>query len=256
MKPSRSRVPPAVCLVIALLLALSAPAAASHTKNLGHWTMDEGSGQTVGDASGENNHGVLGATPAVEPTDPMWRSAFSLSGRGTWLQFDGDDYVTVAESPSLEAGDVTVEAWIRATGSPGSYRYIASKGAVRCERASYGLYANVDGALTFYVSNGEEAVFSPSAGPSVWDGNWHHVAGTFGSWDQNRVRLYVDGKQVGNGTVSTVKLRFGLPEHNRFHIGNYLGTCPESLGFVGDIDGVRLWNVAMTSGDISFLSKL
>ena len=46
-----------------------------------------------------------------------------------------------------------------------------------------------------------------AAGPaSVWDGKWHHVAGTF---DGSTVRLYVDGVQVGTGTPA--------PDHDRLH---------------------------------------
>jgi hypothetical protein len=34
--------------------------------------LDEGSGQTLSDASGNGHNGVLGTTPAVEPADPTW----------------------------------------------------------------------------------------------------------------------------------------------------------------------------------------
>jgi hypothetical protein len=41
---------------------------------IGLWHIDEGSGQNVLDSSGALRHGVLGGTPAVESSDPVWSS--------------------------------------------------------------------------------------------------------------------------------------------------------------------------------------
>jgi hypothetical protein len=40
--------------------------------------FDDGSGQTITDASGNGNNGVLGATTAVESTDPTWQPCATL----------------------------------------------------------------------------------------------------------------------------------------------------------------------------------
>ncbi len=47
-----------------------------NTTDLYHF--DDGSGQTITDASGNGNNGVLGATSAVESTDPSWQSCATL----------------------------------------------------------------------------------------------------------------------------------------------------------------------------------
>lgn len=39
---------------------------------VGYWNLDEGAGQTVYDLSGNNNHGVLGSSTAIESADPVW----------------------------------------------------------------------------------------------------------------------------------------------------------------------------------------
>jgi hypothetical protein len=169
------------------------------------------------------------------------------------LRFAGDDFVTVPDSSKLEPADVTLDAWVRSS-SPGAFRYVVSKGVIRCEAASYGLYTGAAGGLSFYISDGSQYTLSPDAGPGIWDGKWHHVAGTFGAWDGARVRLYVDGKQVGTGTPSPVRLRYGLPDGDELHIGTYRGTCGGPYGFVGDIDAVRLWGQALPAGDIAKLA--
>ena len=71
----------------------------------------EGSGQTAGDASGNNNTSILGATTGADAFDPTWVSAGKVGGA---LSFDGvNDYVNVG-SPALlnNITPLSVAAWI------------------------------------------------------------------------------------------------------------------------------------------------
>jgi hypothetical protein len=44
--------------------------------------------------------------------------------------------------------------------------------------------------MGFYIGDGtRQFVRSPEAPTSVWDGKWHHAAGTF---DGSTVRLFID----------------------------------------------------------------
>ena len=72
-----------------------------------------------------------------------------------------------------------------------------SKGSLQCDRSAYGLYSGFGGGMAFYVSSQAQYTISPEV-PSaiVWDGAWHHV---IGSYDGDRVRLWIDGSQVGDG---------------------------------------------------------
>lgn len=45
---------------------------ASATSLVGFWRFDEGSGQTVSDASSSENHGFLGSSPTIDSADPDW----------------------------------------------------------------------------------------------------------------------------------------------------------------------------------------
>ena len=47
---------------------------------------------------------------------------------------------------------------------------------------------------------------------TVWDGTWHHVAGTY---DGAAVRFYVDGAQVGTGTPASGPIVYGLAASTR-----------------------------------------
>ena len=143
---------------------------------------------------------------------------FGPGYRGQGFEFNGvDAYVQVPNAPDLEPTTVTVEAWVRAT-APGRSAYIVSKGALGGIAASYALYTGTNGGLQFYIGGGGSFALSPDAGTAVWDGEWHHVAGTF---DGAVVRLFVDGVEVGTGTPTTLRIGYDLPDSNDLFLGSY-----------------------------------
>ncbi len=224
-------------LAAAALAVLPAAAGADGFPLVGWWPMNEGSGQVVRDWSGHGNNGQLGSTSGVDANDPSWiPGVFS----GSALRFDGNDLVKIPDSTSLEPTKVTVAAWIRGTSSPGQFRYIVGKGATGCASGSYGLYSSENGGVAFYIGDGsQQFVRSPEAPTSVWDGKWHHAAGTF---DGTTVRLFIDGQQIGNGTPSNTGIAYNPPDGGGL-IGAYGGTC--DLFLTGDVDGVQIWSTAL-----------
>jgi hypothetical protein len=224
---------PAVVMA-ALAITLAAPAAASAASPLaGWWPMNERSGQTVYDWSGNGNHGRLGSTPGVDDNDPTWiKGIFNL---GSALRFDGNDFVTIPDSAALRSAQLTVSAWFRGERTPGSFRYLVSKGADGCEASSYALYTSASEGLGFYIYDGSAWKRSPEAGASVWDGRWHHAAGT---WDGQRPRLYIDGKLIAGGNVSYETIQYDL-DYQDAALGAYRGDC--ELMFAGAIDQVMIW---------------
>ncbi len=229
----------AIFFLLALTAALPAVAAGAAAR----WHLDEGVGQTVADASGNGNAGVLGPTSAAESEDPSW-----IPGRlGRALRFMGDrnQFVTVQPGPELRPQRLTVQAAVRRDGSPGQYRYVVSLGGIACDRSSYGIYSGADGGVAFYVSDSTRFVLSPAVdAAAVWDGQWHLVTGTF---DGARVRLYLDGRPVGAGTPTSLQVFYAFPAQDLF-IGSYRAGC--DLPFTGDIDEVGVWSGALTPDQI------
>jgi hypothetical protein len=226
----------------ALLAALAAmtPASASAATNLGaYWHLDEGSGTTAVDTSGNANHGTINGAPA------------RVSGRfGRALHFDGqDDNVFIARSASLEPQSITVEGWVRGTSTPGAYKHIISYGASECFTASYALFSGSGGGIAFAVSQSStSSVVSPQAPQSsIWDGAWHHVAGTY---DGTVARLFVDGAEVGSGASAPAPIAYGLPTNPNGVLGMF-GGGPCDLSYIGDLDEPRIWRRALSASEMA-----
>jgi hypothetical protein len=223
----------AIAAVLGLLAWCAAPASAAPAP-LAEWTLDEGAGQVAGDATGHGNTGQLGSTAGADAADPTWIAGHA---GGAALDFNGATYVTVADTGVLEPQRVAVDAWVRRAGSPGHWRYVLSKGSLACDRSAYGLYSGWSGGMAFYVSSASEYTISPEVSASiVWDGGWHHV---IGSYDGDRVRLWIDGSHVGSGTPATTPIAYTTPSRG-IYIGTYRGSC--DLGFSGAIDDVSVWD--------------
>lgn len=239
-------------LVLALLALALLPAAAGadHAGPLsvqyhldGAFPLSDGAESTP-DSSG---HGL----------DAESADAIQLVSDGRFGSAIGPANVGVLQAPAsplTRPQHVTLLGWVRSNGSPGTLRYVAgqSDNGLSCSASSYALYTGVlpgDG-LQFYVlqPNGLGA-FSPVAGNGIWDGQWHMVAGVF---DGTRVRLYVDGAEVGAGTPAPA-INYGI-SGNRFYADGYpIGACGNG-DFGGSIDELRVYDRALSPGEIGRLA--
>ncbi len=169
----------------------SAASARAAAPLVAQWPLDSshvvGASDVTDDVSG---NGLALAAPAGT------MQFGSLSGRfASYLEGTNAPTLKVS-SPLLAPARVTLLAWIKQTGNPGNLMYIAGRGDdgyPTCSTSSYALYTGpgVNPGLHFYVhSPTVSAVSDAPATASVFDGQWHLVAGTF---DGSNVRLYVDG---------------------------------------------------------------
>ena len=101
------------------------------------------------------------------------------------------------------------------------------------------------GRLTLTVAG--PTFFSPNAEGSVWDGQWHMVAGTF---DGSAVRLYVDGLQQGTGTdASGASIKYDF-SGNSFYFGGYPILACGNGDWPGGIDEVRVYDRALNQAEL------
>jgi len=237
---------------MALLVALAAlgfgagaARAADPSTVVGQWRFDEAGGQAALDDGPFGLDGRLGLTDAADDRDPE-RIAGASGGA---LRFDGGTFVRLPAATQLEPQTLTLEAVVRAGSSPGLFRYVVSHGAQGCIAGSYGLYTGEHGGIAFYVFDGQDFHVTAQVAPSgIWDGTWHHVAGTF---DGTSLRLFVDGHPVGQPLPAPPSISYALTSTDHY-FGTYQGTC--ALPLRGDVDLVRMWRGALAPDYLGELS--
>jgi len=207
------------------------------------WKLDETSGTTAADASGNGNVGTL-------KNGPTWVKGFN----GNAVKLDGkDDYVAINKLKYNQRGltEVTVATWIRTAN--GGDQYIAS-----FDRDAYwqlvinGGSAD-EGQVAWLVTTdaGFAAVRSTAR---IDDGNWHHVAAVF---DNGKLAIYIDGVVKGNGTSGRTfgngATRFGF-----LGIGSLAdkvdGTKATTNYLNGELDDARIYSRALTKTQIEQLA--
>ena len=173
----------------------------------------------------------------------------------TALDLPGNrSFVEIADSAALNniSQQVTVTTWIKPTDFPNRYTPILYKGDERTpeiSNRSYALWLRNDGRIQFAASpSGEREKFAFSPPGAITLNKWHHVAGVVDT-SQNIVKIYIDGVMVGSNDFrgnqniyeSRLPVRIG---------GSHEEEWVTHASFVGQIDSVSVWNVALTEAEI------
>jgi hypothetical protein len=202
---------------------------------VGWWNLDEGSGETAADSSGNGFGGSIVG-------DPNWVEG--ISGGALWLDGDGD-YIDVGTDAAFDiTGQITISAWIKVESFEAEWQNIISKGDKSYRLQKFKDQDTLEFACTGVVVPGTRwSNIRGSVG--VNDGKWHHVAGTY---DGSRMCLYVDGKVDISSTCSgaiditdkAVYIGENSEEANRF--------------WNGFIDDVRIYNCALSQSEIESIA--
>jgi hypothetical protein len=160
------------------------------------------------------------------------------------LDFDGtDDYVSVPHTAARDfgTGDFTTECWFNSSGTGNIPALISWRSAGPVVN-SYALYFNSSNNNILVLMGGSNAIVASNA---VVTNTWQHIAVTRAS---GILRVYLDGTLVYTSTS---------PAYTS-NVNN--GTFPMTIGrdngnptqtqFNGQIDEVRIWNVARTCSEI------
>jgi hypothetical protein len=194
---------------------------------VGYWMLDETSGQTAFDSSGEDNNGTTNAVAWV---------AGHTNGAGS---FNGaTSYITVPDSASLDPYALTVAAWIDPVDWNGNRR-ILQKGAGDNQ---YRLLAEA-GVLKFDIA-GVGTVTAALPAVNVWT----HVAGTY---DGAALRLYVNGVQAASTAATAPMPATGNP----LIIGSKSAGGAQGDHFNGVLDEVRVYWRALSATEISAIAQ-
>ena len=239
-----------------LLCALIAAPAGAAGPLIAQWPLDashsSGGSDYTDDVSG---NGLALASPAA-----TMHFGTALGKFGGYLANSNTTPLQVT-SPLLAPQQLTLMAWIKQNGDPGTLRYIAGRGddGGICGGSSYALYTGYAAlpGLHFYVRTpGPTAPGVVSDAPpnaSVFDNSWHLVAGTYDGTD---VRLYVDGNQVGPAKPAPA-ITYAPPiTGSSFFVDGYSPSagCPDQTDFPGQIDETRVYDRALSRTELARLA--
>ncbi len=233
-------------VAFALTAVLLSPAQAAI---IGHWAMDEGSGQTVADSSPSGNDGTRGPTAGADAQDPAWSLSVADANavsRGPVLTFDGgNDYVNL----SPHAGDYdgvsqgTAAGWFK-TPSGGTQVIL---GASDSGDGSRELRLFLESGRLKYDIRGDSG---PVGGQltslsNVNDDNWHHAAVTVDG--TNRAILYLDGRPH---VASNEPFFSGVNDLDAMAIGRNVDSGGPQWHFNGSLSDVAIWDEPLTEGQL------
>lgn len=209
----------------------------THHGLCGYWSMNEETGNTAYDYSGQKNHGTLMPTyPSNCPTriDAMRKEY------GKALQFDGvNDYLSVGDKPILSFTNniFTFEFWMKASSTPSLIGVLGKRGSPW----EYGIFTLTAGTMNFSAWNtGGASVYSTSAS---YTPTWTHFA-----WSANgtNAKLYKNSALVSTAAKSAYVMgNTDMP----FLIGAS-GSASGIRFFNGLIDEVRVYNRALGAAEI------
>ncbi len=218
-----------IYLIFALVLSMAGNASADLVL---HWSLDEGSGTTAHDFSGNGNDGTLNG-------DPQWATGKT----GGALEFDGTgDYVEVER---VVQDDFTLMAWIKADtpgislgaqGYQGSGLIWSDVGGV----ANDFILAVLGTKLSFFCGNPDLSVNSDR---DVVTGEWVHVAATRNA-QEGRISIYINSEHentidhANNGPLDALET---------IAVG---GNVLDSRYYTGLIDEVRIYDHVLSGVEV------
>ncbi|MHC4806888.1 MAG: LamG-like jellyroll fold domain-containing protein [Planctomycetota bacterium] len=234
-----------ISFVLGLCIAVTNTANADPSL-VGWWRLDEGSGTTAYDSSGNGRHGTFTG-------DPEW-----VAGKiGGALQFDGQGPERVLLGTFDVTGNaISITCWFKADNldTPGNDPRMVSKAIGGSNDQHWFMVSSSRQSgikvLRFRLRTDGvtgEIKADTTTGTIELD-TWIHVATT---WDGVTMRIYKNGVEVGSlaksGTLST------NPAAN-VAIGNQ-PTVGDDRPFSGLIDDVRIYTRALTPEDIAEVMK-
>src|SRR5439155_20546745 len=233
---------------------------------IGRWSLDENTGQTIADSTGNGNTGTIQNTAVwVDGTPwvstPLPPGAYGLHLTGTTAD---SGYVTFGAAPGLNAATFTVETWFKrdsagvstSTGTGGVDAIpLVTKGRAEAEASNVDMnyFLGINNATNQLAADFEEGAGAPSPGlnhpilgtTAIQNNVWYHAAVTY---DGTTLRLYLNGIQENAISIGRPP-RSDSIQHAA--IGSALNSTGVAAGFFGGtIDEARIWNVARTAAQI------
>lgn len=232
-----------ILLIISILFTLASDAFvftihAEVPTPTGYWKLDETSGTTAYDSSGNNLNGTLN-------NGPVWVPGIV----GNCLEFDGsNDYINLGNPAALQfTGAMTVSAWVYTDSYATSGRIISKDNGASSR--SWSLHLTTGGKGVFQIAENATTIVNVETTTAIPKGEWTHIAGIYEPG--STLHIYINGVENNSNSIL-------IPSAQYSNTGNvYIGRRPDnSYAFDGKIDEVYAFGSALSSTDIAELALL
>ena len=193
-----------------------------------HLSFDALDGKVAKDRSEFGNDATFKGSPKL--TEGVFGKA---------LEFDGKTFGQIPDHASLDIVDgITIEFWATLEGGEALQSGV-EKGAAWVA-GLYNLAALYNGGTILQFFDLPEPCNDDNIGPSIQDGEWHFLAGT---WDGDDILLYIDGE-----------LEAEMPCKGKLKPNNdplFIGARGGSVRFLtGAMDEIKMYNYALTKAEL------
>ncbi|KKN76444.1 hypothetical protein LCGC14_0369530 [marine sediment metagenome] len=208
----------------------------------------DGGGATIPDYSGNVNNGTIVGATWVRLPSGLW-----------YLDYDGNDYVSVDDATSLDITDkVTLLCWAYITINSGRLEGLVTKTGNRAgvgggywiefeDRGGAGTNENL---VKLFISDGAAASATGLASNNITATGWHFCVGTYDKdlGGAEEMKVYIDGVSSRTGDYSNAM----AANNNKVVIG---ANDNDAGGFANHILGrialPRILNIALTAAQIA-----
>lgn len=211
----------------------------AHRGLVGYWRLNESSGSTARDLTGQR-HGTYTVAPNYLKESPV--------KGGNSAGFTGTQYVTIADADALSPGTTgqmswslwtkpndTVQNHLIAKGTGSNYEWGILRGVLPLFTNGTGFVAQM------WQSGGTSYAVVQTGSGTAPTGQWCHLVVTL--VQASALRIYMNGVQVALSTSFTGSQANGTSAVN-------IGRRPDNVRFYnGNIGDVAIWNRALTAGE-------
>jgi hypothetical protein len=230
------------------------------TGNVGLWHLDETSGTTTADSSGQGNNGTISGSITVGLQGKL-SNAMRLNFAGTT---GTEGFINIGDGGTGSALDSATQSsftwstWVNPifpTVACGTNSSLCT-GVIMGRQSNDSLNVTQTGTMRCSMENNSSVTFSVAASPSA--NTWHHLAMTVDPTN-NLMHCYLDGTEMSGSPLTytgTLKNESGTSYQLGVNDGgNALTNGNFAEYFTGMIDEVGVWNRLLSSIEIQQLYR-
>lgn len=220
-------------------------------RNLQAWfPLDSTTGGQTANIAEPGVPGVLNGTPVQNPGEWVTSSFHFDAAQAT-------DQISAADHPTLDvnAGDVTIDAWVRTTQATGLAPIVDKRQRQPIQGYFFYLQSGYPGVQLASGGSWVNWILTAADGPEAFvaDGQWHMVAVTIDRNHPQGLKFYVDGVQVG-ASLDPTSMTGNTASSAEFMMGRSHAVPAAATWYDGDLDEVELFRRALTPAEIAGIS--